>query len=81
MISQKLVKGVLDKPICPLEKEQQEWIQRQNGHETPCAGYVDLIWCYEQTPRRVYGPTRFIVSSVYDPPFDAVLGRTDIATY
>ena len=75
------MKGVLGKPICPLEKEQQERIQRQNGHETPCVGYVDLIWCYEQTPGRVYGPTRFIVSSVYDPPFDAVLGGTDIATY
>ncbi|KAF2186252.1 hypothetical protein K469DRAFT_664124 [Zopfia rhizophila CBS 207.26] len=76
-ISQKLVKNVLDKRIRTLEKEPREWITRQNECQQLVEGYVDLVWCFERSPRRVHGPTRFVVSAVYDPPYDAVLGRRD----
>lgn len=54
---------------------------RQDGCDELGEGYVDLVWCFERSPRRIHGPTRFIVSAAFDPPYDAVLGRRDSAKY
>ncbi|KAF2475392.1 uncharacterized protein BDR25DRAFT_301083 [Lindgomyces ingoldianus] len=77
VISQRLVKNVLEKPITQLEKEDREWAIAQNDCESSVGGFVDLVWCFERSPRRLHGPTRFLVSETYDPPYDAVLGRRD----
>jgi len=77
VISKKLATSVLKKPIYQLKKEDMEWITRNNGCDELGEGYVDLTWCFERSPRRIYGPIRFIVSATYDPPYDAVLGRRD----
>jgi hypothetical protein len=81
VISKKLATSVLNKPIYQLEKEDMEWMARHDECDGLGEGYVDLTWCFEQSPRRIYGPTRFIVSATYDPPYDAVLGRRDSVNY
>jgi hypothetical protein len=42
-------------------------------------GYVDLEWCFEN--RKATNKSRFFVTSVHDPPYDAVLGRPDAERY
>jgi hypothetical protein len=81
IISRRVVKEILNKPINNLEKENREYIQQESGCENLGEGYVDLTWCLEQHPRRVFGPTRFVVSGMYDPPFDAILGYRDTRGY
>lgn len=43
-------------------------------------GYVDLDWCLEHSSRRIH-TTRFFVSSIDNPPYDAVLGKNDALQY
>ena len=75
LISQRLVTEVLGLTINPLEKECNTCVERQSG-EVDAQGYVDLVWSFERS-RKIFEPTRFVVTSTYDPPFDAVLGRSD----
>lgn len=80
-ISQRLVTKVLAKPICAWDKESGDPILQQRICNEIGVGYVDLVWGFERSPRRVYGPTRFIVSTEWDPPYDAVLGQNDTKSY
>jgi hypothetical protein len=73
LISQRLVTEVLGLTINPLECNT--CVERQSG-EIDAQGYVDLVWSFERS-RKIFEPTRFVVTSTYDPPFDAVLGRRD----
>ncbi|KAH7118968.1 hypothetical protein B0J11DRAFT_509064 [Dendryphion nanum] len=76
-ISQKLVKDKLKMQIQPLEKETGQWIASENFGR----GYVDLQWTLDHSPKQTHGPTRFIVSKAVDPPYDAVLGQSDIEKF
>ena len=80
VISQKLVTNVLGEPIHPLDKERVA-PTRTTKHRPQVEGYVEVAWCLENAPRRIHGPMRFLVSSTYDPPYDAVLGRRDSVHY
>lgn len=79
LISQKLVKTVLRKPIRSLGKESIEpRATIQNDRESQG---VDVVWCLANEPKRTHGPTLFLVSSEYDPPYDVVLGKRDALQY
>lgn len=40
--------------------------------------HIDLVWRFqEDSPGRIRGPTRFMISPDHNAPFDAVLGRKD----
>jgi len=72
LISPRLVTEVLGLVITPLE-HKDEYGKGQNKR---FQGYVDLTWCF-YTSRKICGPMRWMVTTAYDPPFDAVLGRKD----
>lgn len=78
VISQKLVTNVLCEPIHPIDKEATK--PNEGGHEQQPQGYVDLDWCLRENSKRIHR-TRFLISSTYDPPFDAVLGKNDASEY
>jgi len=76
LISPRLVTEVLGLTISPLEKGCNAYAELRSEEEADAQGYVDLVWSFE-TSRKIFEPTRFVVTSTYDPPFDAVLGRGD----
>jgi hypothetical protein len=78
VISQMLVTKVLCEPIHPLDKEDAK--PNEGGYEQQTDGYVDLDWCLKKDKKRVHR-TRFLVSSTYNPSFDAVLGKKDALQY
>ena len=80
LISPKLVTEVLGRAITPSDMEYGKFVGRFNGQDMETQGYVDLVWCF-QNQRNIYEHTRFVVTSTYDPPFDAVLGRRDSIKY
>jgi len=59
-------------------KELQGYNYKYNGEDLEGQGYVNLVWCFNTSSRKMFGPTQYMVTSVYDPPFDAVLGRRDL---
>ena len=59
--------------IHPIDKGNESAIECFNGQEVSTQGYVELVWRFQQSRDNFY--TRFIVTTTYDPPFDAVLGR------
>ncbi|KAJ9665653.1 hypothetical protein H2201_004137 [Coniosporium apollinis] len=74
LISPKLVTEVLGMTIHPLDGKEGELPYEQfKGQEMNTQGYIDLAWCFQRS-RTVYN-TRFVVTTTYNPPFDAVLGR------
>lgn len=75
MISPKLVTKTLGAPIQPLDSKGKLQGHNQRGTED-VNGFVDLIWRFE-LQRGGTNYMRFFVTSDYDPPFDAVLGRKD----
>ena len=78
VISQRLVTKVLCEPIHPIDKKAAN--PTEGGHEQQAEGYVDLEWSLKKDNKRVHR-TRFFVSSVYNPSFDAVLGKKDALEY
>ena len=74
VISQRLVTKVLGEPIHPINKETTDPIEAE--HEESMKGYVDLDWCLEKDNKSIHR-TRFLVTSIYNPPYDAVLGKED----
>lgn len=76
LISPRLVTEVLGLTISPLEKGCNTYSEQRSEEEVDAQGYVDLVWSFE-TSRKIFEPTRFVVTSTYDPPFDAVLGWRD----
>ncbi|KAH7379488.1 hypothetical protein BKA66DRAFT_466053 [Pyrenochaeta sp. MPI-SDFR-AT-0127] len=75
MISQKLVTNILSARIQALDKEATTYEQDQMKTDE-VDGYVDLVWCFEKSSKRMHN-TRFLVTSCYSPPYDAVLGKKD----
>ncbi|KAF2488941.1 hypothetical protein BU16DRAFT_531984 [Lophium mytilinum] len=73
-IAPRLLREVLHITIHPFDKESSMGHYNEEGIEIQ--GYVDLIWCF-RTSRKVFEPTRFFVTAVYNPPFDLVLGQRD----
>lgn len=49
----------------------------QNGLGLVTEGHVQLDWQLYQTRSSSYGPTRFEVTKIMDPSFDALLGYED----
>jgi hypothetical protein len=76
MISQKLVTSVLRKPIQSLDKESIEF-KALTQESQKFQGRVEVAWRLENKPKRIHGPTFFLVSSEYNPPYDVILGRED----
>lgn len=75
MISQKLVTNTLGASIQPIDS--QGILQGHNWRGTEDVnGFVDLTWRFEMKNGGTNN-TRFFVTSDYDPPFDAVLGKND----
>jgi hypothetical protein len=75
VISQKLATTVLRNPIRSLGKESIE--SRAIIQEDRKFQGVDVVWCLANEPKRIYGPTLFLLSTEYDPPYDVVLGKGD----
>ncbi|OCL04672.1 hypothetical protein AOQ84DRAFT_356315 [Glonium stellatum] len=75
LISPKLAVGVLGLTINPLDEKHESTVESFEGRDIDTQGYVDLVWCFQNSPDKCN--TRFAVTSSYDPPFDAVLGRKD----
>lgn len=80
LISQELTR-TLDIPIQSLDdldegsiKLETSWKQKHGVD-----GYVDLGWCFRQ--EKTINKSRFFVASMQEPPYDAVLGRTDAIRY
>ncbi|KAF2638241.1 hypothetical protein P280DRAFT_431405 [Massarina eburnea CBS 473.64] len=73
VVSQRLVTEVLGQPFHTLDKEGE------TNYEQDGIGYVDLVWC--RGNGRNINTTRFFVSSIYDPPYDLVLGKSDAQNY
>lgn len=75
LVSQRLVTQILALNIHPFDKETSFGlpISTYNGQRIETEGYVDLVWCLQNT-RQIHN-TRFLVTKAFDPPFDAVLGR------
>jgi len=76
LIAPRLLSEVLGLTIHLFDKESWREMEHYNGHDGEVQGYVDLVWCF-QTSRKTFEPTRFLVTSTYNPPFDVVLGRRD----
>ncbi|KAF2799791.1 hypothetical protein K505DRAFT_320929 [Melanomma pulvis-pyrius CBS 109.77] len=76
IISRKLVSTVLEIPIYPMSQCSTDSAQF-NKEAINIKEYVDIVWRSDDAPKNVLGPTRFWVSSEYDPPYDAVLGKED----
>jgi len=75
VISQKLATTILRTPLRPLGRPCTfSEIYFDDGKELQG---VDVVWCLAYDLKRVYGPTLFLVSSEYDPPYDVRLGKID----
>jgi hypothetical protein len=79
IISHRLVTKVLGEHIHPLD-DTIPAIARINTCGKEIGGYVDLEWCMEND-RKHWHTSRFLVTTTYDPPYDAVLGRKDAEYY
>jgi hypothetical protein len=53
---------------------------RTQLHSEEVEGYVFLDWCSEHDWKQWHN-TRFLVTTTYDPPYDAVLGKADAEQY
>jgi len=76
LVSPRLVSEVLRLTIHLFDKESRRDTEQYNGQDVEVQGYVDLVWCFHSS-RKIFEPTRFLVTAAYDPPFDVVLGRKD----
>ncbi|KAH7081863.1 hypothetical protein BKA63DRAFT_487523 [Paraphoma chrysanthemicola] len=73
VISQELL-NVLGTPVQHFDEHTTKPKKgRKQRHDVD--GYVDLEWCFEHTKTII--KSRFYVTSVHDPPYDAVLGGAD----
>ena len=79
VISHRLVTKVLGEQYHPIDRERSLPVQTDIYGEH-IDGYVDLDWCWERNTNRWHN-TRFLVTTMYDPPYDAVLGRKDAEYY
>jgi len=75
LASPRLLTEVLGTTIHSFDSDSRRHI-KFNGQDMEVQGYVDLVWCYEQS-RKIFEPTRFMVTAAYNPPFDVALGRKD----
>jgi hypothetical protein len=78
-ISECAVTKVLHKDVQLLKHDATIRIPTQS-HSEGVKGYVDLEWCL-QHDQKSWNYTRFLVTTTYDPPYDAVLGRADAELY
>jgi hypothetical protein len=78
-ISHRLVTKDLHEEIQPFEKEATMRIRTQLRSEE-IEGYVVLEWCSEHD-REQWHTTRFLVTTTYDAPYDAVIGKMDANQY
>jgi hypothetical protein len=78
-ISRRLVTKVLHEDIQPFDRDATMCIRTQLNSEE-VEGYVSLDWCSEHD-RKQWHNTRFLVTTTYDAPYDAVLGKTDAERY
>jgi hypothetical protein len=78
-ISKRAVTEVLQKDAQFLKHNATIRILTQS-HSEHVKGYVDLKWCL-RGDERSWNCTRFLVSTTYDPPYDAVLGKADAELY
>jgi hypothetical protein len=53
---------------------------RTQLHREEVEGYVVLDWCSEHDQELLHR-TRFLVTTTCDPPYDAVLGKTEADQY
>jgi hypothetical protein len=79
LISHRLVTKVLGEQYHQIEKADTMPIRTQVYGEH-IYGHVDLDWCWESNTEQWHN-TRFLVTTTYDPPYDAVLGRKDAEQY
>ncbi len=70
---------VLGQQICPVDKEASI-NQKNHTFGENIDGFVNLDWCWEDNTQQLNN-TRFFVTTTYDPPYDAVLGREDAIIY
>lgn len=73
LISPKLVREVLCTEVQKPKEEGRDTRVQFNGRMIEAQGFVDLEWGFERS--KATRETRFIVVSLYDPPFDVLLGR------
>jgi hypothetical protein len=78
-ISHRFVTKVLHEDVQSFEQEATIRIPTQS-HTADVEGFVDLDWC-SQHDRKQWHNTRFLVTTTYDPPYDAVLGQADAERY
>ncbi|KAH7085023.1 hypothetical protein BKA63DRAFT_8167 [Paraphoma chrysanthemicola] len=79
VVSHHLVTKVLHEPIHTCDNGSATRVGPQICRED-VSGYVDLDWCTESDTQR-WHTSRFLVTTTYDPPYDAVLGRKDAEHY
>ena len=75
LVAKKLATEILELQVQPLNGESTE-PQSFWKRQTPVEGYVDIQWRTAQD-RTTLGPTRFLVTSTFDPDYDLVLGKQD----
>lgn len=73
LISPKLVTEILGMDIHTWSIKEGAPVENWQGQTLSTQGYVDIVWGLQRT--RPVRCTRFAVTAIYDPPFDAVLGR------
>jgi hypothetical protein len=78
IISHNLVTKVLGEQIHPFNHTVVAPIQTHTGEEV--GGYVDLDWYFASKKPR-WNTSRFLVTTTYDAPYDAVLGKKDAEQY
>jgi hypothetical protein len=78
-ISHRLATKVLNEPVHSFDHTFTEQ-SRARIHGEEVGGYVDLEWCFENNTKR-WHTSRFLVTKTYNPPYDAVLGRSDAEIY
>ncbi|KAF2261206.1 hypothetical protein CC78DRAFT_583931 [Lojkania enalia] len=77
IISRKLTTEILLAAVRPL-KELDLPSNRTANDALDVVGYVELFWRCDGKRNAVYGPTTFLVSSDFDPPYDVIIGRKEM---
>jgi hypothetical protein len=80
IITRKLLEEVLKISVQPWNNEFTA-PPKSNRNQPQVEGFVDIQWCIDGSPETTHGPTRFLVTSIFDPEFDLMLGKKDCYRY
>jgi hypothetical protein len=79
LVSHHLVAKILHEPIHICDGTSTD-LARSRICDEEVGGYVDLDWRVDSDAQR-WHTSRFLVTTTYNPPYDAVLGRKDAEHY